>query len=143
MNREIRFRGCDKNGKWYYSLLLYKESQSLVPEIAISYTEKAGQNTFNMKVLPDTIGQFTGLKDAKGKDIYEGDIFKIMAVTEKGCPHIYYTQVVFKNGAFILKSKTENTLLAGWLDQDLLRITLSIVGNIHDNPKLLEQNGIK
>jgi hypothetical protein len=153
MNREIRFRGCDKNGKWYYSLLLYKESRSLVPEIVISYTEKVGLNTFNMKVLPDTIGQFTGLKDAKGKDIYEGDILRL-TIPDGSIRH-FVVEWATEDRKLMPLSRFEHDgndiRISGWcfnwnghrlyptvIDGIPDNEVMTIVGNIHDNPELLK-----
>lgn len=66
MNREIKFRGIRlDNGEW-----IYGDLNHLVDGVYIS-----NDNGCNMaQVYPDTVGQYTGLKDKNGKEIYEDDI---------------------------------------------------------------------
>jgi len=76
--------------------------------------------------------QYTGLKDKNGVEIYEGDIIKLY-----GLPNAHF-QVVFKNqymGGWILMHK-KNEVSLGALDKNKLKV----VGNIYENPELLECN---
>jgi hypothetical protein len=67
VNREIKFRGISvQSGKWVYGHLAYIDNTGAV------IATKAG----GVPVLVGTVGQFTGLLDIVGKEIYEGDIVK-------------------------------------------------------------------
>lgn len=81
----------------------------------------------------DAIEQFTGLTDINGKDIYEGDIVR----TGDCITFIYYSGGKFDE-ALLPCSDFDDPIL---LDSDILEMApfMTIIGNIHDNPELLEK----
>lgn len=127
MNRKIKFRGKTESNQFIFGdLIQYENGDTAIWEKEITgYGYEATQISNRTKVDNGTIGQFTGLHDEKGKEIYEGDI--ISNESYKGI-------VVYKNGSFVLDlGKSCGCVYLFCLD------SLLVVGNIFDNKELLEE----
>ncbi|MBU3807741.1 MAG: YopX family protein [Candidatus Phocaeicola faecipullorum] len=126
MNRKIKFRGKTESNQFIFGdLIQYENGDTAIGEKEITgYGYEATQISNRTKVDNGTIGQFTGLHDKNGKEIYEGDI--ISNESYKGV-------VVYKNGSFVLDlGKSCGCVYLFCLD------SLLVIGNIFDNKELLE-----
>ena len=137
--REILFRGKrTDNGTWAYGYLFCIWERTYL-------CWGTTNDVPNMKeVIPETVGQFTGLTDKNGKMIFEGDIvkctdtindFEFNAVVEFGNPNGEYNwgyQLKFISG------EESNFDILCWVDMKETGAYIEIIGNIHDNPELLE-----
>lgn len=118
MTREIKFRhwtGCKfidpiySDGKWF---LDYRDLEDYYP------------------MGKPEIEQYTGLKDKNGKEIYEGDYMFFESEEHKITGF-----VVFENGEYFVRNPEYKT---GGICLNILPDILEIIGNIHENPELLE-----
>ena len=137
--RTIKFRGFNaKNNQWLYgSHIINREKHFVAPD------EFADDKTWeDYEVEPETIGQFTGLYDKNGKEVYEGDIIEW---TET---HYHAIGVVAWREQIGLKD-TEEAYNVGWCVEEYKgKVTYIIapsavphgvvVGNVHDNYELLK-----
>lgn len=133
--REILFRGKRKdNGEWEYGDLWCNPYGKRVVCIVSPINDQG--TTGGNEVDPETIGQYTGLTDKNGRKIFEGDI------VERG-GRIWLVEYSNKYGQFMMTTYTEEGI--SWSRSfDLIPPDwCEVIGNIYDNPELLEvkQNG--
>lgn len=142
MDREIKFRGKStfNNQDWVYGHLALIDDMPSILEESMKWEDGAEMRLEEWSyVHENTIGQFTGLCDKNGKEIFEGDIVKaplldpifgdILSDAFDNVP------IGFNNGSFTVdyyKGRHKIYL------QDLYD-RLEVIGNIHDNKELLEE----
>lgn len=152
MNREIKFRGKDKEN-WHYGDLVREirhNDNKLFDGTMIhirNFEYKNGDYVGDIfPVNPETIGQYTGLKDEKGKEIYEGDIieFSYDIFTGNFDTKVGKGTVEFIDGAFYIKPfKIENRIIEDVENEEWFLLytvnidTLEVIGDKYDNPELL------
>lgn len=122
--REIEFRGKRKdNGEWVYGNLVIDEDKYYICLQVNDHIKRDDYEVYMIEVDPETVGQYTGRKDIKGNKIYTDDIVK--SGEEIGL-------VVFDKeylGYFVNFEEQE----------PLYDVYIEKIGNIHDNPELLER----
>ena len=126
--RDIEFRGKRAdNGGWVYGSLmtLFYPTDELC--ITCPGSNQHWSNTQFIKVIHETVGQYTGLKDKNGVKIFEGDIF--MSLSQKGI-------VKEEKGRWICDWYTKPCWLIDVLFPHV--IEGEVIGSIHDNPELKE-----
>jgi len=139
--RQIKFRGKPKNGygfdpdKWVYggiyklgnNYFIVKESKRTIE--GCTYNEP-----INIPIISNTVGQFTGLTDKNGKEIYEGDIL------DDGRGDIGIVIWVDAIAQFSVQLGSELFMLnEGKPNRKIQLQYTEIIDNIHDNPSLLNQ----
>ena len=124
MKLEILFRGKRVDtGEWVEGSLI---GNDVIVGKIVEFEEDYFCTEFWYKVDPETVGQFTGMTDKKGKKLFEGDVYSM------GEKNILYV-VIFDKSQFIGK-QVGNRSLAGL---EYWKSDIEIIGNIHDNPELL------
>lgn len=136
--REILFRGhCLDSSNWFYGLpLVFKD----IELFAIQTLDDGAI----FRVKPDSIGQYTGFIDKKGKKIFEGDIVEF-----ESHGYIPFKQrgvVVFKDYLFCISYDYYGPRFQNFIKSEIVydgnvsipvTYTFEVIGNIHDNPLML------
>ena len=136
MSREILFRCKAKIitptyepiGTWVYGY--YNE----IKDMSVIQTKQ-----YYCQVEKDTVGQFTGLTDKNGKKIFEGDIVKFKDYDK--LPFVGEVKYIKEVAGFVVyvvcKNVYSSTILWAFVDINLEQT--EVIGNIHDNPELLQE----
>jgi uncharacterized phage protein (TIGR01671 family) len=141
--REIKFRGKRvENGAWVYGQYFNVKRQGFY--VGIGHYILPENSVFANKVNPKTIGQYTGLKDKNGQEIYEGDIVELTN-TYKGMNTKSIVEIDFIDFTFAGKWAEEYSP-SGYMYNPLGSynfpiVTIEVIGNIYENPELLKKNG--
>lgn len=122
--REIKFRAKEigSEGKWRVGDLHITATKPHIHSLSNKYLIKI-----------ETIGQFTGLNDENGKEIYEGDIVRYSLDDRKDVGYIG-----FHTRSASFRVIAEHTDFGIGNRGELHELNLEVIGNIHDNPELLK-----
>ena len=123
---EILFRGKRvDNGEWVYGYYIRYEHEGVIKHIIVTNFAQVYVNSYY--VIPETVGQYTGHDDKNGKRTFRGDV------------------LVFDGDRFVILWDEERGgfMLDYWqfdeqYDFSELWPTSEVIGNIHDNPELLD-----
>jgi len=127
MNRIIKFRGKRvSNNQWVYGDLVQR---------SITYISTKEKSFYEYEIDQDTVGQFTGLVDKNGKEIFEGDIVSFY-------PDEFWKQyrsvVVYKEERCRFELKCGDKFMHNVLHNHLSMVDVVVIGNIFDDKQLLK-----
>ena len=127
MSREIKFRGRNDKHGWLTGYYFVNRGVHFIVEDGIANPLNTWED---YAVDPDTVGQYTGLKDRNGKEIYEGDFLKSGDV-------IFETWWSDDNACYMLDMVNPFKEMAIRMS-DMNITNMEVIGNRWGNPELLE-----
>ena len=141
--RTIKFRGkfvyanADGSLIWIYGSLFQTDTLHNVGKAKIFKTDTYDGVIANNEVILGTVGQFTGIVDRNGVEIYEGDI--IQTYDSKGKPILHEVYYLENEARFATKligyeNLNEGSLTQKWINE----LDFEVIGNIFDNRELLQ-----
>lgn len=129
--REILFQGKTYGGEWVYGSLVHRTMFYGDPcddYIILSGGEFHCDFYDDSPVIPETVGQFTGLTDKTGKKIFEGDIVRCLRFHCDGKEMVGH--ITYHNSCFCVKENKGPNQPA----MDLC-VDFEVIGNIYDRPR--------
>lgn len=140
--RNIKFRGKSRDDEWVYgSLVIDTDSKYKIVN--------RGSMLGDVNVIPYTVGQFTGLHDRNGTEIYEGDLIMNTALDITHFKNVDYIIFMFRKdrAAFCTASTVDLKIMPDFDNWQTLNPTwwttygkkYEVMGNIYDNPELFKQ----
>lgn len=133
--KKIKFRGkSEETNEWVYGQLLYLGNQPFIVGNLVEANDEYIAVEWWQPVHPNSVGQFTGLKDLHGVEIYVNDILDFVDYDYDGSEFPCRGEVVFENGSYYLKKSYATNELYEYEGEDL-----DIIGNIYDNPESLKE----
>lgn len=145
--REILFRGKRKdNGKWVEGYYARKGvDKDTFKHFICVMTFNVNGNTYSsmfyltdIEVIPETVGQYTGLTDKSGlTKVFEGDIIRYVEIDVDGSEstHISVFYYDAEKATWAIKNGEYRALFS-----NLLLENIEVIGNIYDNPELMENS---
>lgn len=128
--REIRFRGKEHTGDWITGGYVQKNG---VPHIVAHIVDRGVDEWRAIPVIPATVGQYTGLRDKNGVEIYEGDVLQI----KDQCGLWHTVSVRYEPPMFVADCGG-----GAWFSLlptcHIEKQEYEVVGNVHDAPELLK-----
>lgn len=139
--KTIKFRGKNKSGEWLYGDLMHYCGATLILPLQANWYDFVPKKnnplrlpSSKFEVISNTVCQSTGLTDGNGKAIYEGDIIK-----EDNLIH----QILWIDDASCFcRCNLQDADIRIRISRDEMRY-VEVIGNIHDNPELIEKGGEK
>lgn len=143
--QEIEFRGKNKHTQqWVYGDLLHKGGKSYIGYWVEDDDSPSGDGYIECEVIPETIGQYIGIKDIHGKKVFRGDIVKVKETIYADCSREeieeikeYTGEVVWHLYGWFIAIKKEKGIIYNslwlWNIEDNNDGTMEILGNRWDN----------
>lgn len=128
MTREIKFRGKAADTWYFGNLQTRKISHQQIAAWIIGYSD----SPMVVSVDPSTVGQFIGLHDKNGKEIYEGDIVRTLVSRLNATKIKRYRNFVIRYSAPYFWNGYDSLLMS--------KLRMEVIGNIYDNPELLKED---
>ena len=133
MKREILFKAKRiDNNKWVQGYLFMHWDKSYIAWGAVN------SRPLITEVIPETVGQYTGINDKHDNKIFEGDILQYKVYHRNGS-HDNRKEVIINKGCVSPREMTEKDTRDNSVAYSISRSTFEVIGNVHENKELLKR----